>query len=305
MSKSWNWTRLTLAGITAVSLLAGLGATLVLGQDRDDDDEPSQSEIRIIIEDKDGERLERTIDFGKYDDDDRAFLGVLTVPFEGEGVLVHQIVDDSAAEQAGFEAGDVILEFDGQPIKRSWDLVQSVLAMQPGDRVDVAIARDGRRENVSVELGERRGFGHDFDSDIDFVESLREYLEGLDLDVGIIPEIHMFRHHGFHMFRHHPGFHRPKLGVELVQPTSELREHLGGSGDSGVLVSRVMSGMQAEEGGLLVGDLIVAVDGREIDDAGDLTDALRDADGRTVEIDVVRDGREIALDVFIPEPERE
>ena len=35
---------------------------------------------------------------------------------------------------------------------------------------------------------------------------------------------------------------RPKLGVQLVATTPELREHLGGGRDRGVLVGKVMSG---------------------------------------------------------------
>ena len=97
--------------------------------------------------------------------------------------------------------------------------------------------------------------------------------------------------------------HRPLLGVQIVDTTPELREHLGGSADAGILVGKVMEGMPAEEAGLAVGDLIVAVNGESIGGTGNLRKALAENAGTTMTIDVIRDGRRLAISVFVPEPE--
>jgi len=57
---------------------------------------------------------------------------------------------------------------------------------------------------------------------------------------------------------------KPRLGVQLTDTTPELREHLGGSRDAGVLVGKVIDDSAAEEAGVEVGDLIVAVGDDEI-----------------------------------------
>jgi len=101
------------------------------------------------------------------------------------------------------------------------------------------------------------------------------------------------------------GFGRPVLGVQLVEPTPELREHLGGPPDAGVLISKVLEGMPAEEAGLRVGDLIVAVDRRDIEDTRDLIRALREHAGESVDIEIVRDGSTMRLSVALPEPEED
>ena len=43
---------------------------------------------------------------------------------------------------------------------------------------------------------------------------------------------------------------RPLLGVQIVETTPELRAHLGGSADAGILVGKVMDEMPAKEAGM-------------------------------------------------------
>jgi S1-C subfamily serine protease len=96
-------------------------------------------------------------------------------------------------------------------------------------------------------------------------------------------------------------------GVSTQQVYPQLAERLGLSVDSGAIVADVVSGSPADEAGLRAGqgviefqgnpetpdggDVITAVDGEEIVDAGDLPRiiALRDP-GETVTLEVIRDG---------------
>jgi S1-C subfamily serine protease len=80
---------------------------------------------------------------------------------------------------------------------------------------------------------------------------------------------------------------------------------MGADSREGVLVSKVLKNMPAEDAGVEVGDLIVALDGESIEDAGDLINALKNMEGETFNLGIVRDGRPMELDVFIPERERE
>ena len=59
----------------------------------------------------------------------------------------------------------------------------------------------------------------------------------------------------------------------------------------------------AEEAGVEVGDLIVAVESESIEDVGDLRRALRERDGQTFGLEVIRDGRPLSLTVTLPERE--
>ena len=93
-----------------------------------------------------------------------AFLGVsmLTLnPDEAQmlgtdidyGVWVADVYGGTAAEDAGFQKGDIITEFDGNEITTSEDLALVVRGYKPGDTVDVVINRDGEEKTLSVKLG--------------------------------------------------------------------------------------------------------------------------------------------------------
>ena len=82
---------------------------------------------------------------------------------------------------------------------------------------------------------------------------------------------------------------RAYLGVQTVDLTSELRDHLGAPKDSGVMVGSVEDGSPADKAGLKVGDIVVAVDGKDIESASALRLALRGKkDGDTVRVEVLR-----------------
>lgn len=66
------------------------------------------------------------------------------------GALVAQVSSGSAAEKAGIEAGDVIVEIDGEAIKSSHDLPIRVARHHPGDRVKVVVMRNGERKIIPV-----------------------------------------------------------------------------------------------------------------------------------------------------------
>jgi Zn-dependent M28 family amino/carboxypeptidase len=63
----------------------------------------------------------------------------------------------SPADVAGFKAGDIIVVFDGKPVKDLYDYSNALYARKPGDEVDVVVLRDGQRVTLRVKLGKRGG----------------------------------------------------------------------------------------------------------------------------------------------------
>jgi putative serine protease PepD len=100
---------------------------------------------------------------------DQAFLGVqsadvadlteeLRSRFSVEadsGALVTEVVPGSAADDAGLEVGDVIVEIDGEEVEAAPDVRDGVVSHDPGDRIDLEIERAGERQTITVELGRR------------------------------------------------------------------------------------------------------------------------------------------------------
>jgi serine protease Do len=68
------------------------------------------------------------------------------------GVNVNKVVKGGAAEAAGIEAGDVILDVDGRTVKSSNELQNEIVLRRAGDKVNLKIWRDGREITKSVRL---------------------------------------------------------------------------------------------------------------------------------------------------------
>lgn len=92
------------------------------------------------------------------------------------------------------------------------------------------------------------------------------------------------------------------LGVMTSPMTRELREHLGAPADAGVLVSKVVEDSAAFRAGLLVGDIITAVEGEPVTEPGGLLHAIlpREA-GESVTLDVYRNGKVQSLTALLGE----
>jgi len=72
-----------------------------------------------------------------------------------EGAIVVQVIPGSPAEKAGLKRFDIIVEFNGKPIKSMEDLVGAVRMHDPGDKVKIVFYRDGKKHQVEIVLEEK------------------------------------------------------------------------------------------------------------------------------------------------------
>lgn len=68
-----------------------------------------------------------------------------------QGAYVVQVIEKSAASEAGIEAGDIITEFDGQSLKTN-EIPKLMSKKKIGDRVQVKFWRDGETKEATVTL---------------------------------------------------------------------------------------------------------------------------------------------------------
>ncbi len=92
---------------------------------------------------------------------------------------------------------------------------------------------------------------------------------------------------------------RGYVGISIGPVTNDVREALGlADGVDGARVTSVNAGGPAERGGLEFGDIVVAVDGQDIDDANELTRRVGAVSvGETVRFDVLRNGRQQTVSI--------
>jgi membrane-associated protease RseP (regulator of RpoE activity) len=71
---------------------------------------------------------------------------------DGKGVLVIQIRKDSAAEKAGFLAGDVIVKIDGKKVDEVEELLKIIKEAEKGKKLSFEIMRKQKKMALSAEL---------------------------------------------------------------------------------------------------------------------------------------------------------
>ncbi len=71
---------------------------------------------------------------------------------QSEGALVGDVIPNSPSSAAGIKRGDVIVSFDGNPVKEMETLPKMVAAVTPGSEVDVVVIRDGKKKTIPVTI---------------------------------------------------------------------------------------------------------------------------------------------------------
>lgn len=83
----------------------------------------------------------------------RPMLG-LAVQNGDDHCRVTQVFANGPAKLAGVVQGDLILQFDGQPVKSSHELSQLLFKQKPGNKVKLEIEREGKSQSIEVQLGQ-------------------------------------------------------------------------------------------------------------------------------------------------------
>jgi len=173
------------------------------------------------------------------------------------------VVHGSPAHKAGIVDGDVILEFDGKPVRNSTDLPLYASMAGVGKKVKLKLWREGREKNVAVTLTE-------------FPDE-QEAAAAPDAGAG------------------------GQLGITVADITPELQRQLGLEVSRGVVIKEVMPGSPAAMEGLQRGDVVLSVNGRAINTARDFAQIVHDLkSGAVMRLQVVREGGR--LFVALPKP---
>jgi len=67
-----------------------------------------------------------------------------------QGVVISQVVEDSAASKAGLEAGDVVSDINGAPVKSASAMRNMVGLMRVGAKMEITVLRDGGKKKLTA-----------------------------------------------------------------------------------------------------------------------------------------------------------
>ena len=170
------------------------------------------------------------------------------------GALVAEVMPDSPAQQAGLQAGDIVLSYNGEPITLSSDLPPMVGSTPVGDTVTLEVLRGGERQEIKVEIGRLPG------------EETAEAPEPAA-----------------------PGTNGGPLGL-MVEPLTEKARKAAGV-DHGVLVSNVTQG-PAVNAGIRPSDVITELNREPITSVEKFREvASKLPEDKAVSVRIVRQGR--------------
>ncbi len=174
-------------------------------------------------------------DLLKYGVVQRGVLGVMIRTVTGNlakeedldittGAYVDSLLENSAAEEAGIQAGDVIIAVDGEEVASSSELQELIAQHRPGDKVEVKVNRKGKEKVFDVTLYNLQGKK-------DFVE--KEHTEVLNI-----------------------------LGCELSDIDTETAKKLDIKG--GVKVSKLHAGKLKKQTQIREGFIITRIDNEDV-----------------------------------------
>jgi serine protease Do len=95
------------------------------------------------------------------------------------------------------------------------------------------------------------------------------------------------------------------VGMQPIPIPAGLREKSGFASESGLIVLNIVSGSPAEQAGVQLGDILIALDGKPISDVDELQAALRGENvGRTLKALFIRGGETVESQVAVAERPR-
>jgi len=167
-----------------------------------------------------------------------------------QGAVVIDVSPNSAAEQAGFKSGDVVVEFNNRPIESADQLKLQVAETPPGSAIPVQVDRNGQVMSLNVTLKE------------------------LNSDALAKNEPNVSR-----------GEHDALTGVEVANLDRDARDELKVPNTvRGTLITQVEPSSASYEAGLRENDVILEVNRQPIQSTEDFTKATagRGGSGETL-----------------------
>ncbi|QDG53995.1 Do family serine endopeptidase [Persicimonas caeni] len=182
------------------------------------------------------------------------------------GALVTEVVNNSPAAKGGVKAGDVILEFDGAPLKSSDKLPWLASTAGAGKTVDVKLLRGKKQMKLDIKLEKLPDQDH-------------PNIPSFDASNASAPK-------------------SAEFGVSVKALTDSLARQLGASSTDGVVVTNVGSQSAAHGAGLRQRDVITEVGEDKVTDSKEFDKAIKAFErGDVVRLKVVRGGRVVYIAV--------
>ena len=197
---------------------------------------------------------------------------------EVRGVEITKVVAGSAADKAGIEVGDVVLDYHGERVEGVEQFVRLVRETPVGRRVAMKVFREGEKHDIEVTMGVH-GKGFAFKSGRSVV------VPRFSPPEIVIPDVpHVYT-----------TWRSAKLGIVGESLESQLAEYF--KVKEGVLVRSVSEDSPAAKADLRAGDVITRVGDTPVATPREVSAAISEHEGDTAELTIVRDRKQQRISV--------
>jgi serine protease Do len=215
------------------------------------------------------------------------------------GAVVTEVIKESAAEKAGVKTGDVVTSFDGERVRSARQLERLVEETPAGRTVKVALQRAGAPVTLDI-TPEAPKITRAMPGEGGDMFRWQRRVPGPDGEGSPGMPFRFEVPSGRFDFDGEPfmAASRGRLGVRVQDLSDELASYFGVK--SGVLVAGVDADAPAAKAGIKAGDVITAVNGQAITEAGELRrEVAKVEDGKTADLSVMRDKKPLTLKVEV------
>lgn len=182
----------------------------------------------------------------------RGHLGIYLQPIDKEmaealdlkstdGVLVAEVVKDSAADKVGIKQGDIIIAYNDTTIKNGNTFRKDISLLKPADKIKLTIIRDGKKKTLNVTLG---------DSPDAYLTANKSIELGIDV-----------------------------ANIKDISPDI-LKKWKYSDNIEGVIITSIKNKSLAQRSGLTPGMIIMQINHKKITSTKDFNEALKDIDKR-------------------------
>jgi membrane-associated protease RseP (regulator of RpoE activity) len=203
---------------------------------------------------------------------------------EVRGVAIEKVLDDSPAQAAGLQNGDVIIKFNGEEITSERKLIRLLSEVAPDHEAKIRVVRGGDERDITVTVGKHPGFKFDNEA---FAKTLGSRIGRMpampampkmpEWKAGDLPRAYTFVGSGRY------------IGASLMTLTKQLGDYFGIADGKGMLITEVRENTPAAKAGLKAGDVIVEVDGKEFTKDNSLFQVLHEKKEGDITLTVIRD----------------
>jgi len=191
----------------------------------------------------------------------RGHLGVVIQPLtdalaksfgiKQEGILVAQVAEDSPAEKAGLQQGDIIIAYRGRKVKSVGEFRNHIALTAPGSQAELTVLRDGKRKTLAVKIGKQA--------------------KNMEVASG-------------------PALSSEEIGMTVQSITPQLAEQFNIKKGEAVVVTNVQPDSIAAMAGIELGSVILQVNRKPVNNAAEFERAIKESSAAKRVLLLVRSG---------------